>query len=231
MFISRIPLNTARLGARQLIASPYRMHAAVEKSFPPNIERANEEGRILWRLDESGRDHSVWLYVVSPERPDFGHIVEQAGWPLYGEWESKDYDVLLNRLADGQHWRFRLKANPVRQAKTDRGRRSRVSSERIIGKRQGHITVGQQAEWLLSRAERHGFRVLESSSEPDLVVKQRRTERFDHGGGRVTLTTAVYEGSLEITDVELFKNALCHGIGRGKGFGCGLLTIAPLMDA
>lgn len=230
MFISRIPLNTARFGARQLIASPYRMHAAVEKSFPPDSARENDEGRILWRLDESGRDHSVWLYVVSPEQPDFTHIVEQAGWPLHSEWESKDYDVLLNRIAVGQRWRFKLKANPVRQAKTDNGRRSRVPSENIIGKRQGHVTVGQQTNWLLSRAGSHGFSVIGVAGEPDVVVKQRRTERFEHGDGKVTLTTAVYEGSLEITEAGLFKTALCRGIGRGKGFGCGLLTIAPIKD-
>lgn len=91
MFISRIPLNKARYGARQLIGSPYKLHAAVECSFPPDAVRKNDEGRILWRLDALTNDKGVWLYVVSPEKPDFTHIVEQAGWPMHEEWETKNY--------------------------------------------------------------------------------------------------------------------------------------------
>ena len=101
MFISRIPLNKARYGARQLIGSPYKLHAAVECAFPPNAVRNNDEGRILWRLDTSVNDNAVWLYVVSPEKPDFMHIVEQAGWPTHVEWETKNYEPLLERIAKG----------------------------------------------------------------------------------------------------------------------------------
>lgn len=39
MFISRIPLNKVRYGARQLIGSPYKLHAAVEAAFPPDAVR------------------------------------------------------------------------------------------------------------------------------------------------------------------------------------------------
>ena len=106
MFISRIALNKARYGARQLISSPYKLHAAVECAFPPNVVRNNDEGRILWRLDTSVADNGVWLYVVSPEKPDFMHIVEQAGWPMHAEWETKNYEPLLERIAKGQRWHF-----------------------------------------------------------------------------------------------------------------------------
>ena len=115
MYISRMPLNTARYAAKQLIASPYRLHAAVEKSFPPSAVRSDDGGRILWRLDFSRDGDSTWLYVVSPERPDFTHIVEQAGWPTHAEWEVKDYEPLITHIAKGQEWAFRLRANPARQ--------------------------------------------------------------------------------------------------------------------
>lgn len=226
MFISRIPLNAARYDAQQLIGSPYKLHSAVEHSFPPVVARANESGRILWRLDMNAHDsHSVWLYVVSPQQPDFTHIVEQAGWPLYGEWESKEYSILLNKLARGQRWRFRLRANPVRKAAKDKGLRPH---EGITGKIQGHVTVAQQTQWLIDRAEKHGFHVLESVSGPQIVISQRQKQRFMRKGATVSLSTAVFDGVLEITDVEAFRKTLCFGVGRAKGFGCGLLTIAPL---
>lgn len=44
----------------------------------------------------------------------------------------------------------------------------------------------------------------------------------------VTLAVAEYEGVLQITDLEAFKSMLVNGLGRGKAYGCGLLTLARL---
>ena len=42
---------------------------------------------------------------------------------------------------------------------------------------------------------------------------------------RVTLGCCEYEGVLEVTDADLFRAALTEGIGRGKAYGLGLLTV------
>ena len=231
MFISRVPLNTAREGAMKLITSPYRTHVAVESACPPDAVRDGEEGRILWRLDTSARDRSVWLYVVSPEAPDLTHIIEQAGWPMRVQWESKDYTPLPSRIAVGQHWQFRLRANPVRKARVDKGRNPRANGEGIVGKLQGHVTVSQQRDWLVARAQTHGFSILpDDNGDPSVTVSQRHQERFKREGRTVTLSTAVFDGRLTVTDADLFRRTLCHGLGRAKGFGCGLLTVAPIRE-
>ena len=46
----------------------------------------------------------------------------------------------------------------------------------------------------------------------------------------VEIGVAVFEGELEVTDRELFVQALTHGIGRAKAYGCGLLTVAGLQQ-
>ena len=138
MYISRIALNPARLEAKKLLASPACMHSAVEHAFPPSSPRNDSDGRILWRVDMLKESHQVWLYVVSPDKPDFSHVVEQAGWPLHPEWETRDYRPLLDRIAVGQHWAFRLRANPVRRVKKDRGRRENPA---VIGKIMGEVTT------------------------------------------------------------------------------------------
>ena len=43
---------------------------------------------------------------------------------------------------------------------------------------------------------------------------------------QVSLYTVTYEGILKITDVGLFRETLLKGIGRGKAYGCGMLTVA-----
>ena len=34
-----------------------------------------------------------------------------------------------------------------------------------------------------------------------------------------------FEGLLEVTDEELFRNMLVNGLGRGKAYGMGLMTV------
>ena len=45
---------------------------------------------------------------------------------------------------------------------------------------------------------------------------------------KVRLLAVTYEGVLTVTDTELFCKALTEGIGRGKAYGMGLLTVARI---
>lgn len=225
MFLSRVSLSLSRLDALAFVSSPYRVHAAVEGAFAPDARRAGDEGRILWRLDDApGSANEAWLYVVSPEQPDFSRICEQVGGDA--SWVTKDYDSVLDGIAPGQLWQFRLKANPTRKVAVDKGRSPRKG---VIGSIQGHVTEAQQREWLLSRAGSHGFSIAQTAEGFDrLVVSHRRRERFNRQGSEVTLATAQYDGVLVVTDAEAFRRTLGCGIGRARGFGCGLMTIAPV---
>jgi CRISPR system Cascade subunit CasE len=219
MYLTRFEINTARRGARALLGSPHKLHGAVEHSFPTTLRSASEEGRVLWRLDQYQR--TALLYLVSPHRPDLTHLVEQAGWPsIQPGWDTRDYRPLLDGLAAGQRWAFRLTANPVSsRRKSDTARRSQ---------RFGHVTVAQQAAWLLDRTERLGFVVPKGThDEPDVAIQRRETLRFERKNPTVTLATAVVEGMLDVVDPTALRSALTSGIGAGKGYGCGLLTLAP----
>lgn len=227
MYISRLPLNVRRPEAIRLLSSPYRMHAAVENAFPPDSCRMSEAGRILWRIDSSpALNNETWLYVASPDRPDFSHIAEQCGWPATNAGETKDYSPVLGRLEAGQVWCFRLKANPARKVLVDQGNNA---NPKVVGTIQGCVTMAQQIEWLLSRAEKHGFAVACSGENlPLLTVSQRHTEKYERKGKRVTISTAMYDGVLTVNNPDLLRHTLCFGMGRAKGFGCGLLTISPV---
>ncbi|UMO99992.1 type I-E CRISPR-associated protein Cas6/Cse3/CasE [Amycolatopsis sp. EV170708-02-1] len=218
MHLTRFQINPARRGARELLASPHRMHGAVLAAFPPDRRDATTDGRVLWRLDQ--RAHQTTLYIVSPHEPELTHLVEAAGWAA-APGDTRPYAPLLHRLTAGDMWAFRLTANPVRSTrKTDDATRSQ---------RFGHVTVKQQTTWLLDRANGHGFTIPEGTGkEPDVAVHSRRTWRFQRQGKAVTLATATFEGRLEITDPDAFRHALAHGIGPAKGYGCGLLTIARM---
>ena len=218
MFLTRFEINPARRATRALLASPQRVHAAVLAAFPPGHADPTPEGRVLWRVDQ--HQHEIALYLLSPQEPDLTHLVEQVGWPTTHTWQTRPYGPLLQRLASGQRWAFRLTANPTRS--------SRKNSEATRSQRFGHVTVAQQTQWLLDRAGRNGFAIPDTQhKEPDVAVHARDHRAFPRDGATVTLRTARFEGILEVTDPDLLRHALVHGIGPAKGYGCGLLTLAP----
>lgn len=221
MYLSRMALNPQRRGTRRFLADPQVMHAAVMGAFPPGPDTAGpgHDGRILWRLD--AEDHELLLWVVSPERPSFDAIREQAGWSAQPTDVTRPYDGFMGRLAVGQPYAFRLTANPVHTVTDEKGRKRRL----------GHVTVAQQEQWLLERCGRMGVEIRRSSSAdgaPDLVVHDRRTVTFRRGDGTVTLRRATYDGVCTVQEPHLLREALTNGVGRAKGYGCGLMTLAMI---
>ncbi|HHV03047.1 MAG TPA: type I-E CRISPR-associated protein Cas6/Cse3/CasE [Bacteroidales bacterium] len=212
MYLSRIALNAKRRKTMQAFTSPQLLHGAVEQSFK------GSRRRNLWRID--WLSDVCYLLVLSTEQPDFTHIAEQFGYPdSERQWETRDYDPLLERLRAGQVWRFRLCANPIRSSSREKDE----SSGR--GKVFAHVTQEQQKQWLLSRAETCGFTLEDSVF--NVVHTQWYKFRKGKGSGReVKLRTATFEGALTISELDHFKQALLTGIGRAKAYGCGLLTIA-----
>lgn len=81
--------------------------------------------------------------------------------------------------------------------------------------------TGEQGAWLLSQLnpERAGCRVLEAHGEclPDL--------RGDHNGHAVAYIRTAFTGRLVVTDTERFAAKLVAGVGNGKAWGLGLLTV------
>ncbi|MGW4477026.1 type I-E CRISPR-associated protein Cas6/Cse3/CasE [Nonomuraea sp. NPDC004354] len=229
MNLTRFRLNTARIGARRLLSSPQMLHAAVMSSFAETPPEPGNGPRVLWRIDAISRAET-YLYIVSPDKPDLTHLVEQAGWPQTGSWDTFEYTPLLSRLAVGDRWSFRLTANPVHTARRTDDEPTKITA---------HIGVRHQTNWLLQRQQSAGFAVLPKpphrrhlpeGDEHELVIHNRRQLAFGKSGQRrpVTLMTVTYDGLLEITDVGAFRRTLTHGLGRAKAYGCGLMTLAAV---
>jgi CRISPR system CASCADE complex protein casE len=150
----------------------------------------------------------------------------------------RETDAFLEQLEAGQRWGFRLCVNPT-------FRDSRQVNGRGQAKVLAHVTQDQQTQWVLDRAARLGFKVVTSAEYGgDLPVLENRgghrvdganllingVERgiaeFKRGSSRVTLALATFEGVLEVTDPDALRHGLVHGVGRGKAYGCGLMTLA-----
>lgn len=222
MYLTRFRFNPARRGTRRLLESPQALHAAVLAAFARPEDHTTDAARTLWRVDRSAVRPEIRLYISSPTPPDLTHLVEQAGWPTIDTWLTRPYGAFLDSLEKGQVWSFRLTANPVHDG------RKRPDSKDT--QRFGAVTAQQQIEWLQSRAERNGFAICTTADGfTNLVVRDRQTRTFRRNRGEppVTLTMATYEGVLQVEEADQLRRVLTKGLGHGKAYGCGLMTLAP----
>jgi CRISPR system Cascade subunit CasE len=211
MFISRVEINPHNRKAMKALASPQMIHAAVESSSPTKID--DNFQRNLWRLDKLG--NSLFLLVVSEDKPDFQHIIDQFGWPASDQkWETKTYDSFLSNITNGQQWQFRLCANPVHsfKSKTDEAKRGKIYA---------HITNERRKKWLLDRAEKLGFYL----KEEEFDIMEQDEKKFRRENKMVTISQVIFEGILIVKDSMLFRQSMTNGVGRAKAYGCGLLTV------
>ena len=209
MYLSRVSLDLSKRKTQIALASPNKFHGAVEGAFFDNSERK------LWRIDTFKK--KTYLLILSMSKPDLSNIIEQFGFHGKCE-ESKEYDRLLERIEEGSVWHFRLVANPVHSIRIENGR----------GKVVAHIAEKHQLDWLDNQAEKKGFCLLMdtvSIRESDWkIFKKRNSDK------KVRILAVTFEGMLRVRNADIFRDALVNGIGRGKAYGMGLLTIGALSE-
>lgn len=201
------------------------MHAAVESLFPPQLDGGAGRDRNLWRVDVSGQ--ATWLYIVSQARPDATSIVEQAGWPEAEKTsETAEYARILAKVETGSRFAFRATVNPTTSQAAPQ------DSLNSNGKRKSGTVIpvhGDEAQlnWFAGRGSKAGFRIaVNDLGGRTAKIDQSASESFTREHGKVTLAVATLTGILEVTDADLFRQTLTEGLGRGKAYGCGLITIA-----
>ena len=200
----------------------------------------NSDSGFLFRVDPLP-GASVAIVVLSAIEPDWDYAFHNADYLLAAP-PSQPRPMELTIHA-GSRFHFLLTANPVRKV----SRQSTDAQEQPldggwIGK---HVPVPSD--------EKHLRRWLERRAEPDWRPARNSEDKQQPPGFRLDkdkitviqtgyvyfnktrdaakgqrLRSARYEGILEVTNPDHFRNTLMRGIGPGKAFGFGLLSIAPV---
>ena len=210
MYLSRVELDIKRRSTMMMLTSPQKMHGTVENCF------CGERNRKLWRIDKLGE--KLYLLLLSEDKPELLHVIDQFGTGKPAE--TKDYEQLLQRIQPGSRWQFRLTVNPTRS-------KMRLNENDMAPRKRGKVQacsiVSDQKKWLQERTEAHGFSLAEGSFD----VTNSHWIRFKKGkeSRTVSLLSVTYEGILQVTDAEKFCQLLIGGIGRGKAYGLGLMTV------
>lgn len=206
MYLTRIALDIRQRETIRALSAVNLLHGAIEFAF-------QDKSRHLWRIDEL--DGVTWLMILSETIPKLSGLQAQFGYSERPA-ETRSCDMLFQRIVNGSRWRFRLVANPTRSvpSKTP-GQRGKVVAEGA---------VPAQREWLQRHAASHGF----SLKPGEFDITRSEWKQFRKGTDRyrrVTLLQVTYEGLLEVTDAVRFLETLKQGLGRGKAYGLGMITV------
>lgn len=200
MYLTRLRLDPRSAQVRRDLSEPYEMHRTLVRAFVRDAEQVPP--RILWRAEPSAAWSDPVVLVQAQESADWS-VLEALPNYLKGSVETRDItpeDWLQPELC----YRFRLFANPT------------VTRD---GKRQGLVSEEAQLAWLARQGERHGFTLEAALVTGSGPLRSRKQD------SHISVLQACFEGRLRVRDCVALAAALRSGIGPGKAFGCGLLSL------
>jgi CRISPR system Cascade subunit CasE len=201
IYLSRLLLDPTSRRVQADLRDPYQMHRTLCRGFgdrPGELSAA----RCLFRV-EHGNGH-LRVLVQSLLPPQWDGLLALPAYLI----APPAMKAFAPAFAAGERFAFRLHANPTVKR---RGRRLGLSHQEA------------QYDWLQRKAEQSGFAVCSAAAGPprpiDCLAGEGRLAHF---------LSVTFEGLLEVTDPPRLARGLARGIGSGKAFGFGLLSLAKV---
>ncbi len=180
----------------------------------------NEATGFLFRIDPLPNGRAAIL-VQAAVKPDWDYAFHNANHFLASPPEVKQLQLCFKQ---GQQLRFRLVANPTKRLSPRSLGADGNPIDKGIGKRVP-VPADSLFEWLDRRAQSAGF----SINKDAIVVQPGYVFINKEGKGQgKRLRSVRYDGILTVKDSIIFNDILIRGIGSGKAFGFGLLSVIPV---
>ena len=207
MHLSQLILNDRDRKVRHDLSNIHNLHRSIMQAFPdlePLADEEKERVRANWQILFRLEADSNVLLVQSELEPDWGKL------PLtyLSQQQCKPFQPEMSQFPVERLLRFRLKANP---SKRDRETRKTV----------GLYYQPDQEAWFGRQASQHGFSV----EGLDIIPAANLWGAKAKGQPQIKIHTALFQGVLKVQDPALFVKAIREGIGKGKSYGCGLLSL------
>jgi CRISPR system Cascade subunit CasE len=233
MYLSRLLLDPRRRDVQRDLSDVHALHQRLLAAFPQRASSepgARAQFGVLYRLDERASG-APQVLVQSHDQPNWkalpgGYLPDRPDNPA-----CRAIDDFYAALEPGMVLRFRLRANPTRRVfQLKDGEDPKWRGKRV--ELQGD---DNWLAWLQRKGEQHGFLLPGGPTQPAYADVRITDEGKLQGRGaqqagpeRLTLAAVRFDGRLAITDIDRFRAALATGIGSGKAYGFGLLSVARL---
>lgn len=207
--LARIHLNPHSRDVQRDLLYAAEMHKTLMRMLPDNLgDTPRRDTGILYRVDH-GEDAST-LLVQTTTSMDPGRL--PAG---YGRAEIKDLAPMFTALGEHPAVRYRITVSPTKTERLPAGAK----------KKRGKIIPLHGAEadqWWTRRAGDAGLHLHTTVATPQSPARSR-----PHDTDSVRHSLVRFDGTATVADPDALVTALLTGIGRGKPYGAGLLSLAP----
>ena len=213
LHLAQLQLNPRSREVREDLKDHGSLHRRVQALFPDELgPTPRAAARVLFRLERT--QHTATLLIQS------GIPINRNALPAdYTDAPVayRDLGPLLDWAQTGHAVQYRIDTTAIRALrppaepgqKRGRGTRTPLAGDDAI-------------DWWEQQAAKAGLR-----THLILDIAQPAVTARSSGGARAAYQTTRFEGTAAITDPAPLREALRNGIGQGRAFGLGLLSIAP----
>ena len=250
IYLCRLLLDPNCRQVRSELAHPYEMHRTIMHAFDRyhvgKDEKKREKFNILFRQMKT-ISMGVLSFMSNLQLNRIGSFLVRRTGICWGTQISQILHVKMLRrhikiFARVRSLSFSLRANPTKCIfKPKRG------DDFLKGKRVALLHEEEQLAWLIRKGQERetgcpgGFEILtkqitqENGDAGQIVLvhaapegKQIGLKRDEKRDYRMTHLSVRYNGLLRITNVDAFRNTIVRGLGSGKAFGFGLLSVRKI---
>lgn len=224
-WLARLEVDAETTCAESIFDS-YAWHKKLWECFP---NTPDEKRNFLTRIDQLEGAFRLW--ILSERKP------------VRPQWcPSEDFALkeIASSFLSHRYYAFDLKANPVKTI-VQRGPNGETllkpDGKRKCGKRVPLVKPEELRAWLIQKGKIRcldqtprleipgGFRIVE---ERPLEISPMVESHFRKKGQAGYHGGVQFKGILEVTDREAFADTYKSGVGSAKGFGFGMLLLAPV---
>lgn len=180
--------------------NPYELHRMIWKFFP---NRPDDSRDFLFRIDNYGKLGPQLIYLQSQVPPS----------PANGSLAIIDTKSFSPTLMNGQHLRFLVRANPTKRI-NDPKKSTNQGKVRVP-----LIDEGEMKKWLKRQLQ-------DAATLHEVMIPRQDRICFRKKNHAGKLVSAIFQGVMQVENPESLLSKLREGIGPGKAFGCGLLSLA-----
>ncbi|MGJ5797684.1 type I-E CRISPR-associated protein Cas6/Cse3/CasE [Streptomyces europaeiscabiei] len=222
--LTRIRLDRRSKEARRDLTSPDSLHKTVMSLAPDNLgDHPRQQTGLLFRLEDPAGPTPPTLLIQSHQTPDLTRLP-----PGYGTADTRDLTIMFRALTPGRRVRYRISASPLVRHKIPGTGRAFGTKDRY---REQALTGPDALGWWQRKATHAGLDLHSTDLTPQPRNRRPIVRRPAPGSDkkpdvfRHPLTR--FDGLATVTDPDLLCQTLLDGIGRGKAYGAGLLSLAP----
>lgn len=206
LYLSKIVL-TPHQEEREHLHNIYQLHQKLWQGFG---KKPNDKDRdFLFRIDP-GHGKTKEILLQSLSEPNWSRIFPDQGVQM------KSFSP---HFIEGQRFFFYLRANAMVAKMSERNAKGRTKKR--------PMPAEQYKDWFLAQGEKHGFSVQLVDRVGDVTVwgYKQKSEEKQQSKQHLRFTGQNLQGHLQVTDVTQFSEIYQKGLGRGKAFGFGLLSL------